>query len=98
MLSEQLKSLKKLHWRTTGKTENITWFLLIEHNKHFVISSYQFLYADCYLTKPEFLKMFDMRLYDQVRERYQCADAFPHVYDKIAFSARKWFQYFSVYY
>lgn len=44
---------------------------------------FQMLYADTYRTRDEFRQMFDHRLYDKMRERLQCTDAFPEVYDKI---------------
>lgn len=46
------------------------------------------LYADTYMTKEEFRKMFDHRLYDKMRERLGCKEAFPDVYDKVSRSAR----------
>ena len=48
----------------------------------------QGLYAETFLTKNEFEKMFDLKLYEEVREKYGCRDAFPHVYDKICRAAR----------
>lgn len=41
------------------------------------------LYADSYLTRDEFRKMFDHTLYDKMREKLDCEKAFPEVYDKV---------------
>jgi len=41
------------------------------------------------MTRTEFREMFDMELYDKMRKKYDCGDAFPEVYDKISRSARK---------
>ena len=46
------------------------------------------MYADSYMTKEEFRSMFDHTLYDEMRERYQCKEAFPDVYDKVNKNAR----------
>ena len=46
------------------------------------------MYADSYMTKEEFRAMFDHTLYDEMRERYQCKEAFPDVYDKVNKKAR----------
>ena len=46
------------------------------------------LYADSYLTREEFSTMFDLDLYSEMREKYRCQNAFPHVYDKINKHAR----------
>lgn len=50
---------------------------------------FQMLYADSYRTQEEFRKMFDHRLYDKVRERMNCDEAFPEVYDKINKNVRE---------
>ncbi len=47
------------------------------------VGGYPFLYADTFMTREEFGQMFDLTLYEQVRERYGAAAAFPHLYDKI---------------
>jgi delta24-sterol reductase len=47
------------------------------------------LYADTYMTKEEFRTMFDHKLYDETRVKYNCLQAFPDVYDKISRNARK---------
>ena len=48
------------------------------------------LYADTYMTKEEFREMFDHKLYDESRIKYNCLQAFPDVYDKISRNARRW--------
>ena len=51
------------------------------------------MYADSYMTKAEFRQMFDHTLYDEMRQKYQCINAFPDVYDKVNKAARagsKW--------
>jgi len=53
------------------------------------VKGFQALYADTYMTRQEFREMFDHRLYDLLREKYRCGDAFPEVYDKISKKARK---------
>lgn len=47
------------------------------------VRGFPFLYADTFMTRPEFEAMFDLRLYRQVREKYGAATAFPDLYDKI---------------
>jgi delta24-sterol reductase len=49
---------------------------------------FQMLYADCYMTREEFGKMFDHELYEKMRRRYTCEEAFPEVYEKINICAR----------
>lgn len=44
---------------------------------------YHLLYADIFMTRAEFKKMFNHALYDQMRERYHAQAAFPEVYDKV---------------
>lgn len=46
------------------------------------------MYADSYMTKAEFRQMFDHTLYDEMRQKYQCINAFPDVYDKVNKAAR----------
>ena len=48
------------------------------------------LYAETFLTKEEFLKMFhpSMQYYDEMRKEYGGENAFPHVYEKISSNAR----------
>ncbi|XP_060516051.1 delta(24)-sterol reductase-like isoform X3 [Cylas formicarius] len=52
------------------------------------VHGFQMLYADTYMTKEEFRKMFDHSLYDKLRERLNCKEAFPDVYDKVSRAAR----------
>ncbi|CAG9760209.1 unnamed protein product [Ceutorhynchus assimilis] len=52
------------------------------------VKGFQMLYADTYMTKEEFRKMFDHTLYDKVRKQLDCEAAFPDVYDKVSRSAR----------
>ena len=43
------------------------------------------LYGETELTKEEFYEMFvDAKNYDLLRKKYDCEEAFPHVYDKIS--------------
>jgi len=46
------------------------------------------LYADSYMTEEEFRSMFDHTLYDQMRNKYECKEAFPTVYGKVNRQAR----------
>lgn len=50
---------------------------------------FQMLYADTYMTKEEFRKMFDHSLYDKLRDELKCKPAFPEVYDKVSKAARR---------
>lgn len=59
--------------KTTRKVED-----LVEQSKGF-----QMLYADTYRTREEFRRMFDHKLYDQMRKKLKCENAFPEVYDKV---------------
>ncbi|XP_037092435.1 delta(24)-sterol reductase-like isoform X2 [Pollicipes pollicipes] len=52
------------------------------------IGGFQMMYADSFLTREEYRKMFDHRLYDKVRREYDCLRAFPEVYDKVNRAAR----------
>jgi len=47
------------------------------------VGGYPFLYADIFMTREEFEKMFDLTLYEQVRKKYFAEGAFPHLYDKV---------------
>lgn len=47
------------------------------------VGGYAFLYADIFMTEEEFNQMFDLTLYNSVREKYHCDGAFPKLYDKI---------------
>jgi delta24-sterol reductase len=49
---------------------------------------FQMLYADSFLTREEFRRMFDHTLYDQVRAKLDCYKAFPEIYDKVNRKAR----------
>jgi len=67
------------------------WFYKLTKSEFLIfcpLHSYQMLYADTYMTKEEFREMFDHRLYDESRVKYDCLKAFPDVYDKISRSAR----------
>ncbi|GJQ68037.1 hypothetical protein Trydic_g10670 [Trypoxylus dichotomus] len=52
------------------------------------VKGYQMLYADTYMTRDEFRAMFDHTLYDKLRGKLNCKQAFPEVYDKINKSVR----------
>lgn len=41
------------------------------------------LYADSYMTEEEFRFMFDHTLYDKMRSKLECHEAFPTVYGKV---------------
>ncbi|KAL4719860.1 hypothetical protein ACJJTC_019762 [Scirpophaga incertulas] len=47
------------------------------------VGGYSFLYADIFMTKEEFEEMFDLSLYEKVRQKYHAEGAFPHLYDKV---------------
>jgi delta24-sterol reductase len=47
------------------------------------VGGYPFLYADTFMTRQEFERMFNLDLYNRVREKYGAARAFPDLYDKI---------------
>ncbi|KAK9878571.1 hypothetical protein WA026_022641 [Henosepilachna vigintioctopunctata] len=47
------------------------------------IGGFSFLYADIFMTKEELEEMFDLKLYDEVRRKYDAEGAFPHLYDKV---------------
>jgi delta24-sterol reductase len=53
------------------------------------MDGYQALYADSLLSRSDFHKMFDHRLYDRVRSKFNIDDAFPEVYDKVSLSNRR---------
>lgn len=59
----------------------------INHNRFYL--SFQMLYADTYMTGEEFRQMFDHKLYDRVRKRFNASKAFPEVYDKVNRYVRK---------
>uniref|UniRef100_A0A914UU02 Delta(24)-sterol reductase n=1 Tax=Plectus sambesii TaxID=2011161 RepID=A0A914UU02_9BILA len=52
------------------------------------VEGVQMLYADTYMTRAEFWEMFDSSLYEWLRVKYGCKDAFPDVYDKVSKAAR----------
>ncbi|CAI4224200.1 unnamed protein product [Auanema sp. JU1783] len=52
------------------------------------VDGVQMLYADTYMSRSEFWQMFDNSLYDWLRLKFNCAEAFPNVYDKVCKSAR----------
>ncbi|XP_042875627.1 delta(24)-sterol reductase-like [Penaeus japonicus] len=47
------------------------------------VGGYPFLYADTFMSRQEFEKMFDLTAYEQVRKKYNANGAFPHLHDKI---------------
>lgn len=47
------------------------------------VGGFSFLYADIFMTRSEFEKMFDLTLYEIVRNKYKAEGAFPHLYDKV---------------
>ncbi|XP_068620513.1 delta(24)-sterol reductase-like [Battus philenor] len=47
------------------------------------VGGYSFLYADIFMTRKEFEEMFDLKLYEVVRKKYNAEGAFPHLYDKV---------------
>ncbi|XP_054284082.1 delta(24)-sterol reductase-like [Macrosteles quadrilineatus] len=53
--------------------------------EHFTIQNkgYQMMYAGTFCDEEEFSKMFDLSLYNRVRERLKCDKAFPHIFGKI---------------
>lgn len=46
------------------------------------------LYADSYLDRKDFRRMFDHSLYDKMRGELGCVKAFPEIYDKVNRQAR----------
>ena len=61
-----------------------------QEDRFLSVPSFQMLYADSYLTEPEFEAMFDHSLYKRVRQRYACEQAFPTIYEKVNRNARNW--------
>jgi len=47
------------------------------------VGGYPFLYADTFMTREEFGRMFNLDLYERVRKKYGADRAFPALYDKI---------------
>ncbi len=66
-----------------GEPYNAT--LAMRAMEHFTreVGGYSFLYADTFMTRDEFERMFDMSLYREVRVKYGADGAFPDLYDKI---------------
>lgn len=62
-------------------TKSVEKFVIQNHG-------FQMLYADTYMTREEFRTMFDHKLYDEVRKKWNCIKAFPEVYDKVSKAAR----------
>lgn len=56
------------------------------------IDGYQMLYADSYLTYSEFRTMFDHTHYDKMKRKYDPANGFPEVYDKVCKGAKKYWE------
>lgn len=52
------------------------------------VKGMQALYADTHMTRDEFREMFDHELYEKMRAKYNCAAAFPDVFDKVGKHAR----------
>jgi len=52
------------------------------------VKGWQMLYANTMQTRDEFREMFDHSMYDELRKRYNCLDAFPEVYDKVSRATR----------
>lgn len=48
------------------------------------VGGYPFLYADTFMTREEFERMFDLTAYKQVRQKYKAEGAFPHLHDKVS--------------
>lgn len=46
------------------------------------------LYADMYCSREEFREILDHSLYDKMRKKYECEDAFPELYDKVSMAAK----------
>ena len=72
---------KREKFETVSTTRKVEEF--VRKNKGF-----QMMYADSYMTRDEFEGMFDCRLYEEMRAKYGCQGAFPHVYDKVNKKAR----------
>ncbi|CAD5118336.1 DgyrCDS7048 [Dimorphilus gyrociliatus] len=74
-------SPKAQHYHAYDTTRRLEKFVLS-------VKGIQMLYADSYLTQEEFRQMFDHSLYDKMRAKLNCSDAFPEIYDKVNRSAR----------
>lgn len=67
----------------TNLRSNNQVFILFLHRFTRDVGGYPFLYADIFMSRPEFEEMFDLTLYEKVRRKYHAQDAFPHLYDKV---------------
>lgn len=67
---------KQPHFSTVPSTKKLEAFVMEK-------KGFQMLYADSYLSREDFRKMFDHELYDRMRKRLDCEEAFPEVYDKV---------------
>ncbi|XP_057662796.1 delta(24)-sterol reductase-like [Diorhabda carinulata] len=47
------------------------------------VGGFSFLYADIFMDREEFERMFDLGSYEIVRKKYGAEEAFPHLYDKV---------------
>ncbi|CAG9814997.1 unnamed protein product [Phaedon cochleariae] len=47
------------------------------------VGGFSFLYADIFMDRGEFEEMFDLSLYELVRQKFGAEGAFPHLYDKV---------------
>ncbi|XP_041358605.1 delta(24)-sterol reductase-like [Gigantopelta aegis] len=72
---------KKSTYETVSTTRNLEAYVRS-------VKGFQMLYADSYMTREEFYKMFDHSLYNNMREQLDCSKAFPVVYDKVKRKAR----------
>ncbi|XP_073449556.1 delta(24)-sterol reductase [Aquarana catesbeiana] len=72
------------------KTKHFDAKASMRHLEKFVrdVHGFQMLYADCYMSREEFWGMFDGSLYHKLRDKLNCKNAFPEVYDKICKAAR----------
>lgn len=74
-------SPKQPHFSTVPSTRKLEAFVLEK-------KGFQMLYADSYLSRDDFRKMFDHSLYDRLRKFLDCEKAFPEVYEKVNRRAR----------
>ena len=56
------------------------------------VKGYQMLYADSYLSRTDFRKMFDHSHYDQVKRRDDPENAFPQIYEKVCKNAKVYWE------
>jgi len=68
-------------------SENKTWDMIAVSRKLEALTrakkGYHLLYADIFMTRIEFEKMFDHKHYYAMRKKYLAEHAFPEVYDKV---------------